>query len=72
IMELTKIPFDSVTMTVLIAMMVNGGICYAFSTFLEKNPTDAERIVKDWIVSTFIINFIFVGSIAAYIGAYIR
>lgn len=60
--------FDQVTMTVLIALLVNGGICYALSTFLENNPTDGSRIVKDFLISALIMNIIFIGAIAAYTG----
>jgi hypothetical protein len=68
IMELSKTPFTPITMTLMIALATNGGICYAFSTYLEKRPTEVDQIVKDYLISMLILNIIFVAAIGAYVG----
>ena len=60
--------FNQVTLTIMITLLVNGGISYALSSFLENSPTDGSRIVKDFLISALIINIIFIGAIAVFTG----
>ncbi len=59
--------FDRVTMSLIICFAANAGACYAFAAMVEKNPGEKYSIFKDWLIASFILNIVIIGSIASYI-----